>query len=301
MRRRSERLLVGAIALAAPLAAHAHHPGDSGWSPEPWVVGLLAFALLGYVVGVTRLWARAGTARGIGWHNVGCFVAGWSALAVALATPVDALGTVLFSMHMAQHELLMVVAAPLLVLSRPLEAWIWAFPAKRRPQLAGAFQRPLPRALWSRLTSARGAWLFHFVVLWAWHLPVLFEAGLHHEPIHALQHTSFLVSALCFWWTVLHPDKAGSSTGAAFASVFTTLLHTGVLGALLTFSRVTWYPAYAGYWGLTALEDQQLGGLLMWVPAGLPYIVAGLWLVSRYLDPAERGAPPLALRPAIRP
>src|SRR6187401_3587701 len=75
MRRRSERLLVGAIALAAPLAAHAHHPGDSGWSPEPWVVGLLAFALLGYVVGVTRLWARAGTARGIGWHNVGCFVA----------------------------------------------------------------------------------------------------------------------------------------------------------------------------------------------------------------------------------
>ena len=300
MRKRSGRLLIGAIALAAPLAAHAHHPGDTGWSPESWVLGLLAFALLGYAFGLTRLWTRAGTSRGIGWHNVGCFAAGWSALAVALATPVDALGAVLFSMHMAQHELLMVMAAPLLVLAKPLEASIWACPAKRRAQIAGAFQRPLPSALWSTLTSPRGAWLFHFVVVWAWHLPVFFEAGLRNEAIHALQHTSFLVSALCFWWTVLHPEKAGSSTGVALASVFTTMLHTGSLGALLTFSRVTWYPAYAGSWGLTALEDQQLGGLLMWVPAGLPYIVAGLWLVGRYIDPPNRSAPPLAHRPAIR-
>ena len=283
----TQSILIGAATLFAPIAARAHHPGagaEQGWNAEAWVVGLLALALLGYVVGVGRLWRRAGTARGIGWREVVCFATGWSTLATALASPVDSLGAVLFSMHMVQHELLMVVAAPLLVLSRPLEAWVWALPATRRPAIVGAFRSPVPLALWDISTSPRGAWLFHAMVVWAWHVPVLFEAGLRSEAIHALQHASFLTSALCLWWTVLHPERAGTHTGGALASVFTTMLHTGALGALLTFSRHAWYPDYQGYGGLTALEDQQLGGLVMWAPAALPYLAAGLWLLGRYLD-----------------
>jgi putative membrane protein len=287
--------LTALAAASLPLAAFAHHPagapppGWSTWSLEPWVLVLLAGAAVLYVIGVTRLWRRAGRGRGVTVPQALRFAAGWTTLAIALLSPVDAMGGALFSVHMVQHELLMVVAAPLLVTARTLEAWTWAL-APRWRRLAGAFfHTPAWSAGWRVLVDPMGAWLVHAIVLWAWHVPVFFEAALGHDGLHALQHASFLASALLFWWSVF---VALARFGAGLASVFTTMLHTGGLGALLTFAPSAWYPHYVNtaVYGLTALEDQQLGGLLMWGIGGLPYFAVGLAIVARWLLPSRAPA-----------
>jgi cytochrome c oxidase assembly factor CtaG len=121
----------------------------------------------------------------------------------------------------------------------------------------------------------------------------LFQATLESEFVHTLQHLSFLLSALLFWWALIHGRRGLMGYGAAVLYMFTTSIHSGVLGALITFSSSVWYPAYAATtssWGLTPLEDQQLGGLIMWIPAGLVYIFAGLALFAGWLRESERRA-----------
>jgi putative membrane protein len=147
------------------------------------------------------------------------------------------------------------------------------------------------QSIWTPLTTPAIAWILHAVILWAWHLPVLFQAPLRNGLVHTVQHLSFLGSALLFWWALVHGREGLMGYGAAVVYVFTTAVHTSILGALLTFSPTTWYPAYAAtapLWGLTLLEDQQIGGLIMWVPAGLVYIAAGLWLFTLWLRESER-------------
>src|ERR1044072_7044220 len=121
----------------------------------------------------------------------------------------------------------------------------------------------------------------------------MFQATIDDEFIHTLQHLSFLVSALFFGWAAVHSRRSLMGYGAAVLYVFTTSVHSGVLGALITFASALWYPAYAATtsaWGLTALEDQQLGGLIMWVPAAIVYTAIGLWLFAAWLGDAERRA-----------
>jgi cytochrome c oxidase assembly factor CtaG len=224
------------------------------------------------------------------WQIVS-FVAGWLTLVVALLSPVHKLGSVLFAAHMTQHELLMLVAAPLLVLGRVEFVTFWALPLPTRVKLATVKKwRPIART-WAVLSAPLAVWLIHGSVLWIWHLPALYQTTLESEWIHAAQHTSFLLSALLFWWTLIHGRQGKLGYGAAVAYVFTTALHSSVLGALLTFAPGLWYPIYDGRtaaWGLTALEDQQLGGLIMWVPAGVVFIILGLALFAAWLGESER-------------
>lgn len=271
------------------------------WSLEPWVLALLALSAALYGTGLARLWRRAGARRGIGRWQAASFAAGWLALTAALVTPLDALGSRLFAAHMVQHELLMVVAAPLLVLGRPLAAWTWALAPSQRRRVGAATRWPWVAAAWDALTRPLTAWTLHALALWAWHVPVLFEAALHHEVVHILQHTTFLGTALLFWWAVLGGDPRSPRGGFAVAYLITTLMHTGALGALLTFAPTAWYPAYeqaGGAFGLTPVEDQQLGGLIMWVPGGIAYLIAGLALVGRLLARPDV-TPASAARPAL--
>jgi cytochrome c oxidase assembly factor CtaG len=285
-------------ALAASFAPGAFaHAGEvpSSWTIEPWLVAALAASAALYVVGCARLWRRAGAGRGISRAAAARFALGWIALAAALLPPIDTMAAHLFSVHMVQHELMMVVAAPLLVTGRPLEAWTWALPATWRPLLAAATRvRPL-RAGWKAATHPVGAWILHAVALWVWHAPRFFEASLASRGVHELQHASFLGTALLLWWSVLGRD-ARRNGATSLGSLFTTLLHTGALGALLTFAPTVWYPTYAaaGAYGLTPLEDQQLGGLVMWAPGGLAYLVAGLAIVASWLRSSPAGASPAA-------
>lgn len=233
-------LLAGAAARAHPVDA-AHVDVPLPWSFEPWVVACLLLSLVAYAVGAARLWHRAGTCRGLRPRHVGAFAGGWLTLVVALVSPLDALGSRLFSAHMVQHELLMVVAAPLLCLGQPLVAWLWALPLRWRRACGGLAAHPAWRTPWGLLTAPAAAWGLHAVVLWGWHVPAAFDAALLDDTVHTGQHISFLASALLFWWAVLQPWPQHHG---GLLYVFTTMVHTSALGALLTLSPVVWYLPY---------------------------------------------------------
>lgn len=189
---------------------------------------------------------------------------------------------------MTEHELLMVIAAPLLAASRPLAVLLWSLPPRARIAVGRFGQRNWLRRIWRAATDPPIATLVHGVVLWAWHVPVLFEVALHDPGIHALQHASFLLSALLFWWALLYGRWRRRGHGFAVLALFATAAHCSLLGALLVFSPSLWYPAYAGAQsGLSPLEDQQLAGLMMWVPAGIVYTIAGLALFALWLNGRE--------------
>lgn len=277
--------LSAAPLVAVPATVFAHDAVGTASSFEPWLYALLAATAIGYGWGVTKLWRKAGPGRGIRIADVARFGVGWTVLVVALLSPIDEIAAHTFAVHMVQHEMLMVVAAPLLVLSRPLEAWAWALPPKAQSGLAAAFSASRIRLAWQRLTAPAFAWSFHALTLWTWHAPALFVAALDDEAIHVLQHTCFFVSALVFWWGALGRGLR-TPDATSIALLFTTMLHTSALGLLLTFSPTPWYAQTApGFLGLTALEDQQLGGLVMWVPGGFAYLFAGLMIVAAWLVP----------------
>ena len=224
---------------------------------------LLAAALGLYAAGVALLWRRAGAGRGITWRNVGCFGLGWLAVAAALLSPLHHHAETRLWAHMVQHELLMVVAAPLFMLARPIEAWTCA-------------ARPLGALLVRCRAVFEGpilAWTLHAAAVLLWHIPAVFLAAVRDPWLHTAQHASFFLTALAFWWTVFAPR---AHPFGALMSLFTTMLYTGALGALMALSRGSWYAGYA-------LEDQQLAGLVMWVPAGLAYSAAAVYVLLRRL------------------
>jgi putative membrane protein len=289
------------LSLAATVAsprvlAHAGEavaaaPSMWAWNLEPWLLCLLAAAGLGYALGLLRLWRHAGRGRGVATHQAWAFGIGWITLVAALVSPLDPLGSRLFSAHMVQHELLMVVAAPLLVIGRPLATWTWALSPPQRQRVGRWLQNRGWQGLWAKLTDPLVAWALHALALWAWHIPTAFNAALESEALHVTQHVTFLGTALFFWWSVLGHDPRGRyGPGHSAAYLFTTMLHTGALGALLSLAPTPWYTPYIAHTtalGFDPVEDQQLGGLVMWVPAGLAYVIAALAVVGRMLTRAR--------------
>jgi cytochrome c oxidase assembly factor CtaG len=252
------------------------------WSFEPGVVCCLALAAALYARG-------ARPCRGVTPAQMACFWGGIAMLVLALVSPIDALGEALFSGHMTQHEILMLGAAPLFVFARPVPALLWGLPMRARRLAGRAGKTALVRGAFGSLTRPLHAWWLHAAALWIWHAPVLFMATLENGWIHTAQHMSFFVSALCFWWALFQTSRR-TEYGHGVFYVFTTAIHTGILGALLTFSPRVIYPVYAAStstWGLTPLEDQQLGGLIMWMPAGILYMAAGLKLFWMWIQPGE--------------
>ncbi len=270
----------------------APHDLWSAWSWEPVVIGSLALSLWLYLRGVRAVWRKAGAGHGIRRWEVAAFVGGWMTLAIALVSPLHRLGGVLFTAHMAQHELLMVVAAPLLVLGRPIIPFVWALPVPWR-RIAGEWTSAPPvKAVWVLVSMPLVAWALHAVAIWVWHAPSLYQATLGSELVHTAQHASFLITALLFWWALLQGREGRLGRPAAVIYLFTTAIHTSLLGVLLTFSSRLWYQLYdktTAPWGLTPIEDQQLAGLIMWIPAGLAYLIAALALAATWLkEPATR-------------
>jgi putative membrane protein len=267
----------------------------AGWTTAPAVLAPLAIGGLIYALGVILLWQSAGVGRGARRFEVLAFAAGWTAKAVALVSPLHELSEQLFSAHMLEHELVMTLAAPLLVLSRPLGPMLWAFPARWRPTMAKATRTTAYLFGWDVLSRPLVATLVHGVAIWAWHVPVIFEAALLNEGLHWLQHLSFLVTALFFWWAIL---QSRHRHGASVMHLFFTGMHTGFLGVLIAVAPRPIYPLQSllsAHWGLDPLADQQLAGLIMWIPAGSAYLVAGLAIAWQWINRSSRNAPQLPL------
>ncbi|HEX5513315.1 MAG TPA: cytochrome c oxidase assembly protein [Gammaproteobacteria bacterium] len=272
------------LLIAGPAAAHAPAAGSS--STELWLILCLLLVALLYGTGLLRLWRRAGVGRRVAHWRAGCFAAGWVITLLALASSLHRWADDLLFIHMSEHELLMSAAAPLLVLGRPLGVFAWALPLRWRHALAGWQPGRVLSACWHRLTQPGTATAVHGAAIWIWHVPTLFDAAVLHEGVHVLQHLSFFVTALLFW-SALFDDYRRQRALAAVLYLFVTAVHTSLLGALLVVSDRLWYlqrnPAAAVEWELTALEDQQLAGLIMWVPGGVVYAVAALWLFGLWL------------------
>jgi putative membrane protein len=252
------------------------------------VVVPLAISGTWYLAGFARLWARAANREYL--RNAACFVAGWVTLALALLSPLDHLAETSFAAHMAEHELLMLVAAPLLVLSRPVGIALWALPRPWRLRVGGIGQHGAWRATWRGLSDPVVATILQVLALAIWHAPALFGRALASPGWHVAQHTSFLVTALLFWTAMFDPALR-ARPALPVGCLFLTSLFGGTLGAFMALSSSPWYAAYATLGvtgsGLSPVEDQQLAGLLMWVPGGLVHAVAGLALLGRVLR--ERG------------
>ena len=255
------------------------------------VSSLIAATAVAYAVGVVRLWRNAGVGQGVARLQAAAFACGWLALVAALLSPRDELAEQLFTAHMAQHELLMVVGAPLIALASPLVAFLWVLPHGGRRRAMRAMRGRRVSVAWAALTAPATVWLLHGLALWIWHMPSLYDAALQSEAIHAVQHLCFFLSASLFWWGIAHGRYGRAGYGVAVVYIFATAMHSGVLGALLTFSPHVWYPLYertSTTFGLTPLEDQQLAGLLMWVPAGVTFVAGGLYFFAAWLTESER-------------
>ncbi len=292
-------LAAGACALVpARLLAHtgappAPHDLWRSWGQAPTVVVPLFLTAWLYTRGVEALWRRAGRGRGVRRGQAAAFAAGMLALAVALVSPVDRVAESLFWVHMVQHLLLIAVAPPLLVLGAPQAGVAWGLPPRARRGVArwwhglgrvragvAGLARPLP---------AIG---LHSVALWAWHVPAAYEAAVARPAVHALEHLSFVATAGLFWWAVLHPrGSLRRVPGLAILALFVMTVEGGALGALLTFSAAPWYTSHlatAPVWGLTPMDDQQIAGLVMWVPGSLAYLAAAAWVFVTWIRASER-------------
>ena len=272
--------------LAAPVSAHGDHAGALGWTLDPFLTIPLGLALLIYCTGWMRLAKRASSPP----TGAGLFVAGWAVLTLSLTSPLHQAGERSFTMHMIEHELIMLVSTLLLASSTAGGVLAWGLPRPLRLSLGGSWKSPLQR-LWKRLTEPVTATAIQAVVLWGWHAPPLFDRALDSFGWHIAQHACFFAASLLFWWAMLHPRDRGSGYGISAACLFATSLIGGALGALMSFSASPWYADYAAMGmtgiGLDPVDDQRLAGLIMWIPGGLVHGAAALALFYKWLKASE--------------
>lgn len=273
------------------LIAHGDGVGRHGalwlhWADDPTVMVGLALAGCAYALGRPR------RSRSVD-RRAQAFWIGFAAVFVAVASPLDAMAGELASAHMVQHLLLVVVAAPLLAYSAPIPRMLRGMPRAVRSPL-GRTRRSMRRSsLLVQLRRPGVAWFLHATTLWFWHASGPYGAALDHDIVHGVEHLSFLLTASFFWSTVLQSRGAPrTSEGYAVILVFTMAMQGVFLGALLTFATSPWYDGYREstvLWGFDPLADQQLAGVVMWVPAGLVYVAVGVGLTARWIRGSDGG------------
>ena len=275
-----------ALAIAWPELAWAHGGAhvDEELAWDLATAGTLAVLAAAYLVGLAR-------SRTISIARAASYLAGLAVVALAQLSSLDTASEIWFSAHMGQHELQILFAAPLIVVGRPELVLRAALPATSRSLVRSFVHRRSVHALLRVLANRWLALVLHGVVVWLWHIPALFEAALHSETIHVLQHLSFFATAALFWWAMSRGRYGQAAYGLAVVFVFLTALHKGLLAMLLTVAGRTLYPTHVARTeaaGGDALRDQELAGLIMWVPAGVVMAALALGLFVAWLGALER-------------
>jgi mxaJ protein len=289
------------LLLLAPTAAWAHTKESAGREAGEWVLlALLFLAIAWFGAGYFRVWRSSRTGRAALLRQGALFGSGWLIIAASLLSPLHQLGGRSFTAHMIEHELLMLVAAPLIAFARPIGIFIWALPRPARHASATLGHRRWFAASWSGVSSPLSASLIQAAMLWLWHAPAFFDAALRSELWHAAQHLSLFGSALLFWWSINTASSLERKHGVAGFWLFFTSVQSALLGALMAFAASPWYAEYvhmsmSGTAGLTPLEDQQIAGLIMWVPGGAVHAIAALVYLSRWFRVPRKAAVGAAL------
>lgn len=270
------------------------------WNFRPDVVAVLMLLVAGYLIGWRRLKKR--NSRSGNQSELGLYLISQAVISIALLSPINALGAFLFTAHMIQHELLMMVAAPLLLLSNPLPVFLWSLPRNLRLTLGALLTRGarLRRCL-RGITRMVVAFPIYLIILWSWHYPPAFEAALRNDLIHDLQHLSFFLIGIIFWWPVINPAPrvhGRISYGFRIFYVVAMALPTmlPVMGLALLSQRI-FYPYYTAVprlWGMTVLQDQTHGWATMGLIEGAVFLTTVLLLVWRIAVEEEHAERTLA-------
>ncbi|HEV2918580.1 MAG TPA: cytochrome c oxidase assembly protein [Actinomycetota bacterium] len=274
--------------LAHPGQPPAPHDLWGAWNLDPVLLGGFLLAAWAYRRGRT-----SGPRRPVDSWRARCFTVALVALGLALLSPLDALSNALASAHMVQHLLLLLVAAPLLALSAPSSAILRGSPLAVR-RASGRWRRRLGLTLGNLggLRHPAAVWLLQVGVLWFWHAAAPYDAALDNQFLHLLEHASFLVTAVLFWHVVIGVRGAARvSGGLGVLLVFAMAMQSVFLAVLLTFARTPWYSGYAATtasWGLDPLTEQQVAGIILWIPAGGIYLAAALVLLVTWIRATER-------------
>ncbi len=279
-----------AAAMATPPLARAHGAGVE-WhaAPSDALAVLLPLVLAGvlYAVGLLRVASRAGLQPRDAARST-AFGAALLLLALALVWPLDAWSGVSFAAHMSQHMVLLALAPPLLLAGRPGATTLRALPASWRRTAVVPLRWAIVRALDGAAHSLPAMALLHGALIWIWHAPRVFEAALHSEALHALEHATLLAAGFLFWRALVGARR--DAAGLAIVWMLVTLIHTGLLAALLTLAPQPLYASYVERLGVaSALADQQLAGLIMWVPMGTVYILSALRIAHQWMAHQPRG------------
>ena len=271
------------------------HPGQpvaphdlwTAWNLDPLTLAGMSFLVWLYVRGSRR--------PKRGWPRRGWLVTALVALTVALVSPLEAMSGALASAHMVQHLLLILVAAPALVRCSAGEGMFAGLPTAVRKRLGSTrLALGLTPARMRLLANPVLIWLLHAGALLFWHAGGPYQAALSSTALHYLEHVTFLLTALWFWQLVLLTrHRSPDWPGIGLLMVFAMALQSVGLALLMTFAESPWYPFYensAAAWGFTALADQHLAGVIMWVPAGFIYTAVGLTRLWRWLTAIERSS-----------
>jgi cytochrome c oxidase assembly factor CtaG len=231
-----------------------------------------------YLAGWKRLGDRDASRAVLPAWRVWAFFGGLATIWLALLSPIGVYSELFFFMHMIQHLLLVEVAAPLLLLGAPLLPMLWALPKDARVGLGRLFAPGPVHSFFTWLTHPLTAVAVFCTVMSVWHIPQFYDAAQGRTLIHDLEHAIFLGAALLFWWPVIHPAGGRRRLNYLAGLVyFVPPMSVGsLIGALLTFAHSPVYQAYQKIprvWGISVVGDQQLAGLIMWVPGGLVYII----------------------------
>lgn len=256
---------------------------------------LLAALAIAYTTGALRLFSRAKSQRTSRRVQLACMYGTLATLYLALASPLDELGEQLLSAHMVQHLLIVLAAAPLLIWSRPVRSLAWSVPRSLRPIAGRAWNSVRHSHLARALRVPMVGWIAFCGTMVFWHVPAIYQWASAGEVRHAAMHLSLLCAALLFWSVVLEsPGRHRLAYAASGAYVLAAALVTALPGALITFARHPLYvsrPLYPNRFGLEPLADQQLAGLIMWIPMDLILFAAATILFALSLKDSDRREP----------
>ncbi len=294
---------LGAAATSMPAAAHATHAAvrEITWSFEPAVLIPLGVALALYLLGVRRMKGEQ-LRRVAGGLRIASFLAGIGVVFIALESPIDSVADALFSVHMVQHLLLLLVAPPLLVAGRPAMVWLWAFDVAGRRAVASGWQRAGLLHTFRFLTRPLPAWVLLSAALMFWHVPWAYDLAVRNPLVHDMEHLCFLGFGLSFWTVVVAPyGRRVLDYGATMLYVISIGFEMGLIGAILTFAGHALYAVHAhttATWGLTPLQDQQMAGVIMWIPGNMIHLSTLCALFYAWFRASEQRAAPRMARAA---
>jgi len=264
------------------------------WRLEIIVILMLAGSL--YTLG----WQRIQHSRlATGWRLV-AYWGGLTLVAIALMSPIDVLGEQLFYMHMIQHLLLVMLAPPLLLIANPFPFFLWGLPHTARRTGAGLFKTKSSfRHVLRTVTPPGIIWIVYTACLLGWHDPSAYNWALRSEWVHDIEHCTFFITALLFWWHVIgngpHIHRRFTQMTRVvylLISVPVTML-TGIAIAFSSEPIYTYYTTVPRLWGISIMNDQILGGVIMWIPGSMMYIIAALILVAGLVqNEADKGSLP---------